>query len=366
MPNPPFIKGIELSRIYYKEAVKPILDGHFPNLPHAAALLGPGSDVLGYDTPQSRDHDWGSRLLLFLTENDHTIYRDAIDQMLRHKLPHTIRGYATNFVEDLDDNTAGMADSQNGIINHRVRILTPRSFFKSILNFDPTGDICAAQWLCVPENRLLQLTSGCAFHDGLNQLEPLREKLHYYPDDVWFYLLAAQWQRISQEEAFVGRCGQVDDDIGSSLVASRLVKDLMRLCFLMERTYAPYIKWFGTAFARLNCATGLKPMFERVLSAQSWQERERHLSTAYEFVAQMHNALGITGPLPTRVSQFFNRPFMVIHADRFAEAIRAMIIDEEVLALPPHLGSVDQYVDSTDALNFPERFKGLYKQEEFH
>ena len=33
-----------------------------------------------------------------------------------------------------------------------------------------------------------------------------------YPTDVWLFLVAAQWQRISQAEAFVGRCGTTGND----------------------------------------------------------------------------------------------------------------------------------------------------------
>ena len=122
----------------------------------------------------------------------------------------------------------------------------------------------------------------------------------------------------------------------------------------MERTYAPYGKWFGTAFARLACAATLTPTFERVLSAPDWREREAHLSLAYEAVATMHNALAITAPLPTRVAPFHSRPYLVIHGDRFASAIRAAIQSEEVRRLPPHIGAVDQFADSTDVLSYPE------------
>ncbi len=216
-------------------------------------------------------------------------------------------------------------------------------------------------WLAIPEQRLRSLTAGRVFHDGLGQLEPVRARLRYYPHDVWLYLLAAQWQRVSQEEPFMGRCGQVGDELGSRLVAARLVRDVMRLCFLMERQSAPYIKWFGTAFARLDCAEELTPILARVLEARSWQEREEHLSTAYEFVARKHNDLRITDPLPVQVSPFHKRPFQVIQADRFVDAIRAAITGEEVRALPEHLGSVDQFLDSTDALNYPERFKVIYE-----
>jgi len=42
-------------------------------------------------------------------------------------------------------------------------------------------------------------------------------------------VLACQWRRISQEEPFVGRCDEVVDELGSAVVAARLVRDLMRL-----------------------------------------------------------------------------------------------------------------------------------------
>jgi len=32
----------------------------------------------------------------------------------------------------------------------------------------------------------------------------VRRKFSYYPDDVWLYLLACQWKKISDEEVFVG------------------------------------------------------------------------------------------------------------------------------------------------------------------
>ena len=350
MTEPPFIKGLDLSQICYEGAVKPILDKQFPDLLHSAALLGAGSEILGFDTPQSRDHDWGPRLMLFLTEDDHARYHEQIDQILSQELPAEIRGYPINF-EYHDD----------GLMHHRVLILTVRGFAKYILTFDPTGDIRPVDWLSIPEQRLLMFTAGRVFYDGLGELEPLRTKLGTFPRDVWLYKLAAQWQRIAQEEPFMGRCGQVEDEVGSRLVAARLVRDLMRLCFLMEQTYTPYIKWFGTAFARLDCADALLPVFFRVLESHSWQEREKHLTTAHEFVAGMHNALSITEPLSTKVSQFYLRPFSVIKAERFVAAIRAVITSEEVRALPEHLGAVDQFVDSTDALNEPAWSKELYK-----
>jgi hypothetical protein len=175
----------------------------------------------------------------------------------------------------------------------------------------------------------------------------------------------AQWQRIGQEEPFVGRTGVVGDEVGSAVIGARLVRDLMRLCLLMERQYAPYAKWFGSAFARLKCAKCMTPILESVLRSRNWRQRERNLAAAYKVVAHMHNDLGITPPVPTQVSQFHTRPFMVIHGESIGEAIWEAIEDEQVRALPYGVGKVDQYVDSTDILSNAERFRklnALYKE----
>ena len=71
----------------------------------------------------------------------------------------------------------------------------------------------------------------------------------------------------------------------------------------------------------------------------------------------MHNALGITEPLPAKVSRFHDRPFQVINGGAFAEAIRAGITDPSVrrLAAGRLIGSLDQWSDNTDLLEDPTR-----------
>jgi hypothetical protein len=354
-----FIKGLDLSELFFTEAVKPILTRNFPDLIYSAALLGKGSDVIGFDTPQSMDHDWGPRLMLFLSETDHKHYHEKINQVLSLEIPNEIHGFSTNFGHH-EDGTTVMKKEDNAPVHHRVSILGVQSFYTDILGFDPTSDIQPVDWVSVPGQYLLMLTSGRVFYDGLEELEPLRKKLNCYPEEVWLYLLAAQWQRISQEEHFMGRCGQVSDDLGSRLIAARLVLDLMHLCFLMERKYAPYIKWLGSAFAKLKCARDLDPVFIQVLKSGSWEERQKYLSVGYEFAAEMHNSLSITEHLTAQVSQFHNRPFLVIHAENFADAIRAKITSKSVLALPENLGGVDQFLDSTDSLKYLDRIRKIY------
>jgi uncharacterized protein DUF4037 len=66
MSSPTFVPAVELSGAFYQDVVRPLLVGRA----HSAALLGRGSEVLGYDTPRSTDHDWGPRLQIFLDRAD--------------------------------------------------------------------------------------------------------------------------------------------------------------------------------------------------------------------------------------------------------------------------------------------------------
>jgi hypothetical protein len=349
-----FIPGIELSRLFFFEAVKPVLDAEFPRLRCAAGLIGTGSEVLGFDTEMSADHGWGPRVDLFLEEEDYERAREEVRAALSRKLPHRFRGYPTSFTEpDPNDNGVQHLEARDGgPVRHKVEVMTPRRFFLGYLAFDIACEIEPADWLTFPEQKLRTVSAGAVFHDEIG-LEEVRRRFAYYPHDVWLYLLASAWARVGQEEHLLGRAGTVGDEIGSALIGARLVRDLMRLCFLMERVYAPYPKWFGTAFKQLGCAEGLSPHLRAALAATDWRARESHLADAYERVAEMHNALGVTDPLPTRPRDFFGRPFRVIELHGFADSILARITDERVrrVAARKPIGGLDQFSDSTDLVS---------------
>ena len=349
-----FIGGLQLSRLFYQEVVEPMLAGAFPHLNYAAALLGPGSEVLGYDTVRSTDHDWGPRLQLFLSEEDHAEYAHRMEASLQLSLPATFHGYPCRFRRT--------HEGPDEPVKHRVKLHTVDRFFAAALGFNPSVGIQPADWLVTPEQTLLELTAGAVFHDGPGALTAKRAQLSYYPTDVWLYRMAAQWQRVAQQEAFMGRAGEVGDELGSRLIAASLVRELMRLCFAIERQYAPYSKWLGMAFARLACAPVLGPLLERTLQAERWSEREARLAEAYAAVMAQHNGLGITPPIATAVSRYYDRPYLVIHADRLVSALREAIEDPALRTLPLY-GASDQLSDSTDFLTsaeFRQRLSPLY------
>ncbi len=351
-----FIPGVRLSAEFFREAVAPILAANFPGVPYSAALLGSGSEVLGFDTEMSSDHHWGPRVMLFLREADRPRYHAAMRRTLSQQLPRTFHGYSTHFTPpDPEDNgTQLLQVAETGPINHRVDILTIRGFWLDYLNFDIDHEIETVDWLTFPEQKLRSLVSGAVFHDEIG-LQAVCDRFAYYPHDVWLYLLAAGWARIGQEEHLMGRAGYVGDEIGTALIGARLVRDVMRLCFLMEQQYAPYPKWFGTAFKQLTSAIRLAPVLQQALSAVSWQEREAHLVTAFEYLATRHNQLGLTETLPEKATPFFGRPFRVIWGEKFSQAICARMTDPAVHRLTrlPLIGGIDQFSDNTDLLSDP-------------
>ena len=237
-----------------------------PGLRYSAALLGPGSEVLGFDTERSTDHDWGPRLQVFLPAGTASRDKNQISRALAGRLPAGFDGYPSGSRSPASHPAPPATTSPWPVLGGWVR---------GLLGFDPQRGISLLDWLATPAQRLAEFTSGAVFHDGLGELGPLRDRLAWYPDDLWRYLLACQWRRIAQEEAFAGRCAEVGDGLGSAVIVARLARDLMRLCLLMDRRYPPYSKWLGTAFARSLAGPAVGPPLTAALAAPRWRAREQ-------------------------------------------------------------------------------------------
>jgi hypothetical protein len=335
----PFIPGLQLAREYYGQVVRALLDEAYPGLAYSAALLGWGSEVLGFDSQRSTDHNWGPRLQIFLAAHSAPSSGEVV-ALLATRLPAAFRGYRTAFPD---------AQDPSGTARHWVAVAPLRSWLEGQLGFDPTRPVSLLDWLATPTQLLAEVTAGAVFHDPPGQLTQARARLAWYPRDVWLYVLACQWQRIAQEEAFPGRCSEAGDELGSAIVTARLARDLMRLCLLMARRYPPYSKWLGTAFARLPDAATIAPALSRAVSAADWQTRERYLCQAYEIAAALHNRLGLTRPVAPRTRPFYDRPYQVLDAGRFEAALREAVTDPQIRQLRT-IGAADQFIDSTDAL----------------
>lgn len=310
------LRGRELCRAFFEEHVAPVLSRDLPGVPYAAALLGRGSEVLGYDDEMSRDHDLEARVVVLVDDDRHL---DEVTAALDRARPEQFLGRATH-----------------------IEVSTPRAHVRDLLGVDPTHPLSARDWLALPEQQLVTLTAGEVFHDEVG-LEEVRARFAYYSHDVWLFLMASMWWRLHPEGNLVGRTGHVGDDLGSALLGARIVEAAMRLGFLMERTYAPYVKWFGTAFARLSCAPVLTPSLTLAVRAADWRAREAALSQVYRLLGAQHDRLGVTAPVPMEDVRMWDRPFVVPWGD-FPGALLEQVSAPEVgeLAATWPFGGVDQ------------------------
>lgn len=346
------MSGLELAGRFYRDVVAALLDGR----PHAAALLGDGSEVLGYDDATSTDHDFGPRVQIFLPDDaDPEPVRRAL-----HRLPERFGGLPVAY-----------PDSHGGPPRHHVEVTTARAFFTARLGVDPAAGMTVRDWLLAPTQVLGVLTAGAVFHDRAGELAARRAALRWYPDDVWRYALAAGWLRVAQEEAFIGRTGGRGDELGSRLLAARLVRDLVRLAFLVERRWAPYGKWLGRAFEGLALAASLRPHLDAALAASGWRDREAAVCAAGSVLGAATNALRLAGPVDPEPRGFYARDVRVVGAERFTAALAGAVTDPAVRDVLARLGyrrgtsvgmlpgTVDQAVDSVDVLTRPDRCRAL-------
>lgn len=352
-----FIKGMELCEGFFNDCAKEIIEKNFPNIKYSAGLIGYGSDVLGYDDEVSTDHMWGPRFYLFLSKGD-VLKKDNIIRVLSQNLPYTYKSYSVNFTEPAP-NDCGVQHPKfisEGNVNPLIFIQTFDDYLVEQLGISDLDNIKPFEWLSFSEHRLLSLVSGKFFVDRLNCAEII-DKIKYYPKDVKLYLIASNWEIISSEQAFIKRCGECGDEIGSKIICSRIAERLIRLCFLYKNAYAPYSKWLGTAFSKLDVDEKIKHAIKCALYANSSTEREDKIVEAQALVADMHNASGLTDFVDHQIESYFGRNIKVIFADKFSRATSGELKDT-AFENTPLIGTLSQIGGLSE---FSDE-KGFYKQ----
>lgn len=200
---------------------------------------------------------------------------------------------------------------------------------------------------------MLEVTEGEVFEDPDGQLGAVRSALTWYPEDVWRYVVASGWHRLDQELPLMGRAGDRGDDLGSRVIAARLVDMTMHLSFILCRQWPPYSKWRGTLFARLPLPGLIAKHLSCVLGTPSWQERGRQLAHALELLAD-HQELGGLPQVSPVCAPFWDRPYVHLNP-AMVPTVTGSITDPEIRALPTGLGSIEQRSDNVDLLVHADR-----------
>lgn len=337
-----FIPGLELNEGFYQDIIQPLMSKNFPDLPYSAALIGYGSDVMGYDTPISMDHMWGPRMYIFLEEEDKPVYEQELMTMFSMELPYLYKGYSTNYSNPDSEGVASMQQISQGTIRPLIWVVTVNGFVKGATGIDLTKPIKPVDWLLAGDQKLIEMVKGQVYYDGLGTLESMRERLSYFPDDVVRLKLLSMWHYIANEVAFIGRNRDLGSILGVKTIASRLVTCMMKMCFYMEGQFVPYSKWMTRSFEELECADKMSGIFEKILTSNDLLIIEDSLCEAYLKLIDLQNDLAITERVEAKMSDYYGRPYQVVFTEACQKALKEAVVNKKLLVYEINLISILQ------------------------
>lgn len=260
------MKGLELSRAYYREACAPILARELPAAADriAVGLVGEGSDCFGWDDARSRDHSWGPRLCLWLTEEDYRQYGARAETVFA-MFPASFRGFP-----------AALGGGNEGRRSGVYRI----GEFYSMLTGLPHAPQTNAQWLAVPEVKLAAAVNGEVFCDPVGAFSEIRQAiLDYYPEDVRLRLIAERAAAAAQTGQYnLVRCRLHEEDVAAAVVKARFAENAAAMVFLLNRRFRPFYKWAYRALRELPVLGA--QVYEKLNELLSWNDVRTESQTA--------------------------------------------------------------------------------------
>ncbi|MCR5490647.1 MAG: DUF4037 domain-containing protein [Bacilli bacterium] len=254
---------IDKNRRFYEKHVAPMIRDRFSAYESriAVGLVGEGSDCFGYDDEISRDHDFGTGVCLWLTDEDMSLFGDELSKAY----------------DDLVDS------EQRSFLTKRLRerrgVMTIHDFYSDILGIDCDTSNCRitdADWADLDHSCLKTATNGEIFRDDLGAFTAFRNALlEYYPDRVWRNRIAEQLHKYSSSfQTNYARCMARGDVVSATVCKAKGIESAMELFFLLKRKYPPYYKWTYRALCELDeegeFAAKIKELGEESIRLETW------------------------------------------------------------------------------------------------
>ena len=234
------MKGIELSKAFYEEYGKPMLENEFSDILKylAIGLFGSGSECFGFDDEVSTDHDFEPGFCIFLPDEDIIDRKTAFAlERAYAKLPKEFMGFRRSLMSPV------------GGARHGV--LRTAEFFEEKIG-SKTGELDKFEWLSLPEQSLAEATNGEIFFDNFGEVTKIRENLKAYPDDIRLKKLAGNLLLMAQSGQYnYKRCIDHNESAAAQLAVFEFVKSAMQVIFLLNNAYQPYYKWSFRALRAL-------------------------------------------------------------------------------------------------------------------
>ena len=235
------MSSIEASKRFYENEIAPLIHEQFPDYEGSIAvgIAGEGSDCFGYDDLISRDHDFGTGVCLWLTDEDYQkIGKELADAYDKKAYDRP----GANLTERLKE---------------RRGVMTIHDFYSNILCIDCDTNGCTMpyeKWNDLDHACLATAVNGEVFRDDLGAFSAFRKLLlDYYPDDIWKLRIANGLHDFSSAlQVNYARCMTRKDYVAAELCRLRGLEASMELFFLLKRKYPPYYKWTYRALEELD------------------------------------------------------------------------------------------------------------------
>ncbi|MCR4612007.1 MAG: DUF4037 domain-containing protein [Lachnospiraceae bacterium] len=225
-------RAIDSSRRFYENQVAPMIKREFSQYEDriAVGIVGEGSDCFGYDDFVSRDHDFGTGVVLWLTDEDMALFGDELSKAYNEIIENHP---GNNLTERLKE--------RRGVMSISI-------FYNNILDTDCYNEECEMSeetWLSLDHTCLATAVNGEVFRDDLGYFTAFREMLlKYYPERVWKIRIVNELHRFAQSlQVNYARCMSRRDVVAARLCHMQGLDAAMQLFFLMKRIYPPYYKW---------------------------------------------------------------------------------------------------------------------------
>ena len=232
---------IENSRRFYVNQVKPMLENEFAKYLDriAVGLAGEGSDCFGYEDFMSRDHDFGTGVCLWITDEDMELFGGRLTEAYDH----------------LIDSNPG--NNLTRRLRERRGVMTIHDFYSSILGIDCDTKnklLTESNWRNLDHSCLATAVNGEVFRDDMGEFTAFRKLLlDYYPDNVWKIRIVNELHKFSASlQVNYARCMSRGDKVAARLCHLHGLEAAMQLYFLMKRVYPPYYKWTYRRLAELD------------------------------------------------------------------------------------------------------------------
>lgn len=260
---------IQKNRRFYDEHVAPMIHERFGEYESriAVGLAGEGSDCFGFDDAISRDHDFGTGVCLWLTDEDMALFGHELDQAYCALVEEKDRSFYT------------------ARLRERRGVMSIHDFYSNILRIDCDTDGCTMteqQWMALDHACLATAVNGEVFRDDLGAFTHFRNLLlGYYPDRIWRIRLAEKMHDYSASlQVNYARCMSRDDTVAAALCKAKGLEAAMELFFLLKRVYPPYYKWTYRALKSLDekgeLSQRLRELAELPCSKEAWEDTRYH------------------------------------------------------------------------------------------